>query len=314
MFQFSNEIRGNYTGVVISISLLFVLPACVSALIVFLTDMSGKKERKYYTQMPLWIMGLVLLASAITLREGVICVLMLSPFWWLAALFGSQTVYRLQQKYKIGGGINSMILAIVPFLSLFIETQFQQPTDHYAVTRSIIIEAPVQDIWPLLVKLDDIQSDEGKWNLTQNLLGVPKPAKATIDMANFPYIRHAEWGKNITFEEHITEFKVNQKMGWDFVFPNESVSAHTDRHISADGHHLKIRSGSYDLISVSSTQTELVLNTTYRATSPVNLYAKLWGELILGDIQTNILHLIQDRAEGDIAQPNAAMTSTAQRG
>lgn len=297
MFQFSNELRGNASGVVISISLLFILPACVSALIVFLTDMAGKKERKYYTQMPLWIMGLVLLASAITLREGVICILMLSPFWWLSALFGSQTVYRLQQKYKIGGGLNCMILAIVPFLSLFVETQFQQPTDHYAVTRSITIDAPANEIWPLLVKLDDIQPDEGKWNITQNLLGVPKPASATINTEKLPYIRHAGWGENVTFEEHITTFDVNQKMGWNFVFPNDSVSAYTDRHISADGHHLKIKTGGYELVSVTPNQTQLILTTEYRATSPVNLYAKLWGELILGDIQNNILTLIQDRAE-----------------
>lgn len=242
-------------------------------------------------------MGLVLLASAITLREGVICILMLSPFWWLSALFGSQTVYRLQQKYKVGGKFNCLMLAAVPFFSLFIETQFQQPTQHYAVTRSVIIDAPANDVWPLLVKLDDIQANEGKWNITQNLLGVPKPAKATIDTEKFPYIRHAQWGENVTFEEHITAFEENKKMGWDFVFPNDSVSAYTDRHISADGHHLKIKAGGYDLVSVSPNQTELILKTEYRATSPVNLYAKLWGELILGDIQNNILHLIQNRAE-----------------
>lgn len=297
MFQFSNKIGTNATGIVISISLLFTLPACVSALIVFLTDMSGKRELRYYTQMPLIIMGLVLVASAIVLREGVICILMLSPFWWLSALFGSQTVYRLQQKYKIGGGVNCLILAMLPFFSLFIETQFNQPTQRYSVARSLTIDAPAKDIWPLLVTLDDIQADEGRWNITQNLLGVPKPAMATIDTESYPYVRHAGWGENITFEEHITEFAENQKMSWNFVFPNDSVSAYTDRHISVDGYHLKIQTGGYELVAVSPNQTQLILKTEYRATSPVNFYAKLWGELILGDIQNNILHLIQSRAE-----------------
>lgn len=299
MFLLSNEISGGINGVVISLSLLFVLPASVSALIVFLTDMSGKRAQKHYTQMPLWIMGLVLLASALTLREGVICILMLSPFWWLSSLIGSQTVYSLQEKFKVGGGMNCFALAILPFLSLLVETQIPQPTQHYVVTRSVTINASPQDIWPLLEKLDDIQPDEGRWNITQNLLGVPKPAMATIDIRKSPYVRHARWGEKVTFEEHITEFEVNHKMHWNFVFPNDSVSAYTDRHISADGYHLKIKKGGYKLVSLSQNQTQLILETEYRATSPINFYAKLWGELILGDIQNNILQLIQDRAEGE---------------
>ena len=243
------------------------------------------------------IMGLVLLASALILKEGVICILMIAPFWFLSCFLGSRIVYGLLQRYKVDGGLNCFILAVLPFAALFIENQFPQPTQHYVVSRSVTIEAEAKDIWPLLVTLDDIQPDEGRWNITQNLLGVPKPAKAVIDMEAMPYIRHAQWGEHVTFEEHITTFDVNEKMKWNFEFPNDSVSAYTDRHISADGHHLKIKTGGYELISISPQQTKLVLQTQYRATSPVNLYAKLWGELILGDIQTNILHLIQDRVE-----------------
>ena len=116
-------------------------------------------------------------------------------------------------------------------------------------------------------------------------------------MSQTPYIRHAGWGEHVTFEEHITAFEVNKNMAWKFIFPNDSVSAYTDRHISADGYHLKVKTGEYELVSLSPRQTKLTLETNYRATSPVNLYAKLWGEFILGDIQNNILNLIQVRAE-----------------
>jgi len=271
----SQEISRESSGIVISISLLFVLPACVTALIVFLTDMSGKRAAKHYTNVPLIIMGVILLASALTLREGIICILMIAPFWFLGSYAGSRIVYRLQQKYKIdGGGLNCLVLAALPFLTLFVETQLEQPTQHYTVERSVIIDAPVEDIWPLLVKLEDISPDEGRWNVTQNILGVPRPAKATLDMSQAPYIRHAGWGEHVTFEEHITTaFEVNKEMAWEFVFPNDSVSAYTDRHISADGYHLKIKTGGYKLETITPKQTKLTLETNYRATSPVNLYA-----------------------------------------
>jgi len=297
VFLISSEINRSVNGLVITLSLLFVLPASVSALIVFLTDMSGTKPIKHYNRMPLLIMALILLISAFILKEGVICILMISPFWWFASWYGSYLVYKLQEKYKLNGGINSFVLAALPFLTLLIETHIPQQTRHYTVNRSVMIEASAEEVWPLLVKLDNIDAREGRWNFTQNILGVPKPAMATLDTSMTPYIRHARWGDHVTFEEHITAFDVNEKMRWKFVFPNDSVSEYTDRHISADGYHLKIKSGGYELISISPTQTKLILNTDYRATSPVNLYAKLWGEFILGDIQNNILHLIQNRAE-----------------
>jgi len=292
----SSEFARSSLGLVISLSMLFVLPASVAALLVFLTDMSGKKARTHYTRFPIWMMGIILVSSALILREGVICVLMVTPFWWLGAWFGSRAVYRLQEKYKVGGGLNCLMLAALPFLTLFAENQLPQPSQEIIVTRSIIIDASAENIWPLLVQLNDIQPDEGRWNITQDLLGVPRPSMASLDLSVSPPIRHAKWGENISFEEHVTQFEVNQKMGWDFVFPNDSVSQYTDRHISADGYHLKIKSGSYEMVARSPSQTELILTTEYRATSPVNFYAKLWGELILGDIQENILNLIQSRA------------------
>ena len=293
----SGEFQRSSGGLAISLSLIFILPGSVTAILVFLSDLAGVKPEKHYRRAPMIIMGLVLLASALILQEGAICIFMIAPFWFLSSYLGSRIVYSLQQKYKVDGGLNCFILAVLPFVALFIEGQFPQPTEHYVVKRSVTINADAKDIWPLLVTLDDIQAEEGRWNITQNLLGVPKPAKAVIDLEAMPYIRHAQWGEHVTFEEHITTFDVNEKMKWNFEFPNDSVSAYTDRHISADGYHLKIKTGGYELISISSLQTTLVLETQYRATSPVNLYAKLWGELILGDIQNNILHLIQDRVE-----------------
>ncbi|GJL93645.1 MAG: hypothetical protein DHS20C05_00500 [Hyphococcus sp.] len=86
-------------------------------------------------------------------------------------------------------------------------------------------------------------------------------------------------------------------MRWKFEFPNSSVHQYTDRHISPDGKHLRVIDGGYKLVSLGPERTKLILDTRYTATTPVNLYSSIWGELILGDIQNNVLKIVKDRTE-----------------
>ena len=72
---------------------------------------------------------------------------------------------------------------------------------------------------------------------------------------------------------------------------------HTDRHISPDGAHLRIARGAYRLEPAEGGRTLLRLETRYALRSPVNFYAALWGDLLLGGIQENVLGIVRDRAE-----------------
>ena len=74
-------------------------------------------------------------------------------------------------------------------------------------------------------------------------------------------------------------------------------AVHTDRHISPDGQFLKIDTGDYTLTPLNDGTTKLTLRTNYIARTHVNLYAQMWGEILLGDIESNILTIIKQRAE-----------------
>jgi hypothetical protein len=84
---------------------------------------------------------------------------------------------------------------------------------------------------------------------------------------------------------------------WDFAFTNTSLQDYTDRHISPDGPMLKITAGDYTLERVAPNRTRLTLQTRYIAKTHANLYAALWGEVFLGDIESNVLAIIKHRAE-----------------
>jgi hypothetical protein len=110
-------------------------------------------------------------------------------------------------------------------------------------------------------------------------------------------VRTAYWGDKIDFDEDITQWHPGRRLGWSFSFANSSLQDFTDKHIAPDGQFLKIDSGDYTLTPLGDDATLLTLRTRYVAKTHVNLYAELWGEILLGDIESNVLAVIKQRAE-----------------
>lgn len=285
-------------GLSISVTTLFVLPFGLGGLGALLLNPAGEKPGTT----PMVCAGmaiLVLVAGGLVMREGIICILMLAPLWLLGAFLGAKTVEKAHRKFfekhQLGQTFDCSIFIALPILCLMFDAGFGETTRTYTVTRSIELSAEADKIWPQLLALEDISSAEGKRNVSQDLLRIPRPRAAIVQGSGVGAVRRAQWGEFITFEEHITEWNPGVNIGWTFAFPNDSVQTYTDRHIAPDGHHLKILRGRYDISALGGGKTRLSLSTDYEATTPVNLYCALWGELILGDIQSNILAIIEDR-------------------
>ncbi len=296
LFLISEAISKDGGGGAISLSILVVLPYALGSVFYLLSDLHGQKPKRA-TIIPVVLVLLILIMGAIILREGVICVAMLAPLWWLFAWFGATTVKILHNRYRKRTTLHSSILLALPFLMLIVDANTVSPITTSNVERSVLINATPNEIWPHLLKMDDIQQSEGRWNVTQNILQVHRPRSAIVIGEETNAIRYAAWGDDITFEEHIRQWHENEDLRWEFVFANDSVQKYTDRHISPDGAHLKIQNGGYRLEPINAQQTRLFLDTNYLVSTPVNTYGTLWGELILGDIQSNILHIVKTRAE-----------------
>lgn len=246
---------------------------------------------------PSWTTLFICILGAIIWGEGVICIIMASPVIWVGALIG-EIIYEFfgRRIYEDNSTLKLSITAAIPFFMLLAEANLPVSAKTYTVTRHIDIAASSEEIWPLLLRLEELSPDEGRWNVTQDVLSIPRPSQAVVVERDGTLVRLAGWGPNIRFEEHITQSVKGLSLSWDFVFPDDSVSAFTDEHISVDGPHLSVLTGGYELESRGET-TRLILTTSYEARTPVNLYASLWGEFILGDIQNNVLTVIKDRAE-----------------
>jgi hypothetical protein len=275
---------------------LAVLPAYLCALICYVADRDGDRPRSFYLSVPPVFVAIVVVGSAVFLREGVVCLIMLAPIWLLSGWIGVFVLRRIRRGRAERARLHASLL-FLPLLCGGVESQIPVVDQPITLTRSILIHATPAAIWPYALANSHIREDEGRWNFTQDVLGVPRPRRTAVVGHGIGAIRTAYWGDTINFEERVTQWAPRRHLGWAFRFTNSSLQDYTDRHIAPDGPFLKIDTGDYTLTRVDGRTTRLTLRTRYVAKTHVNPYARLWGEILLGDIEENILTIIKQRAE-----------------
>lgn len=279
---------------------LALLPATLCALIGYIGDPDRTRSTAFYLLVPPVLVAIVAVASAFVLHEGVICLVMLSPIWmlsgWAGAFLMRAVRGRVEDIESLDRTFQSSFL-IIPLVAGVVEAQIPVPHEQVLLSRSLLVQATPAEIWPYAVASRAIGPSEGRWNLTQSVIGVPRPRDVALRGSGVGAVRTAYWGDHINFEERITEWTPGRKLAWTFAFTNSSLQDYTDKHISPDGQFLKIDTGDYTMVEVAPGVTRIALNTRYIAKTHVNPYARLWGEFLLGDVETNILQIIKDRAE-----------------
>ena len=180
-------------------------------------------------------------------------------------------------------------------MTLLIDQQMTPPRETRTVVREIVVDAPAAAVWPRLLAIPAIAPGEGRWNISQNLLRLPRPVAAHLSGTGPGAVRDAHWQDDIRFQEIITDWQPGKALQWRFAFPDPSIHERTDRHIEPHGRHLWIDTGGYRLVPLADGRTKIRLWTRYHVATPFNGYAGWWGERILGDIQNNILAILAER-------------------
>ncbi|MFC3580214.1 SRPBCC family protein [Sphingomonas hylomeconis] len=287
----------------ISFSFLLVLPAAVCAFVCYVADPYAERTHGFYLKVPQWLLLVVIIASLFVLREGVICIIMLSPLWILSGLIGAHVTYKLRRRNPDQDGrAYCAALVLLPLLSMQIEPMIPLPVETKTVTRSIVVEASPAQIWPLLRGIPDVRPGEGAWNVSQDVIGIPRPIGARLVGTGIGADRHADWGQRIKFRERITEWQPGRRLGWRFIFDDIAGWGYTDRHLMPDSPYFTVTTGGYTMQPLGANRTRVTLDTSYRIQTPVNLYSELWGQLFLGDLENNLLSLVKQRAERGVGE------------
>lgn len=296
----------NDNGVATSLSFLFVLPFVISAIICLISDPFGRAKIMHYIYTPMIMVGIAALISYFFLKEGIICIAMLSPLWLGAGMIGGLATRSLRKLYG-ANRFGSFSLLLLPFIALWAEPLFPAVEQTRTVSRSLVVKANPEQIWPLLKGVPDVHENEGRWNLTQDILGVPRPLGARLDHDGLGAARQARWAQDIRFSEVVTTWSPNRAIGWRFEFNGNKSWSKVDRHLSPDGTVLRIQTGGYRIEPLADGQSRVTLYTQYRMKTPLNDYASAWGEVFLGDMENNLLWLIKGRAEAKRPNPDSSL-------
>ncbi|NLR71898.1 hypothetical protein HGI47_13560 [Novosphingobium sp. ERN07] len=233
--------------------------------------------------------------------EGVLCIAMVMPLWIVAAIGGTLTSlwnHKRLTSRKEENDHNHLNLAawtIIPTFLVVAETALPPSWTEREVIREITVTGTPADVWPHLVEIRDIRPDEGRWTFSHDLLGIPRPVDARIEFDRGTPVRKAKWADGVRFEEHVVSQQIGKEMQWRFVFPDNSLQNHTDKHISPNGESLRILSGGYALKMTADGRTSIRLTTRYAMRTRLPGYMEWWGERLLGDVQNNVLQVIAGR-------------------
>ncbi len=279
-----------------SLWFLAVLPGFLSAFICYVGDPARSRPATFYWAVPVLLTGLVVVGSAALLHEGLICLIMLAPVWIVSGWIGAFALRVARRRATDGAGLHCSVLLLAVTAGI-IENQVPFPHEPVDLTRSVLIHAAPEDIWPFTLATAHIAPGEGRWTVAQNIVRIPRPSATRLAGTGIGAVRTAYWGDTIHFDEIITDWQPSRRLAWRFSFTNSSVQDSIDQHLSPDGQFLHVESGAYTLQRLGPALTRLTLQTRYIAKTHVNAYAKLWGELLLGDVEDDILAIICQRAE-----------------
>lgn len=293
----------------IGFSFLLVLPAAIAAFVAYVGDPWNERTGRYYRLVAVWLMVAAMLLSFVALREGILCIIILAPIWFVSSLAGAELTYRIRLRFRrsdpeaAADPFRAVAFLVVPLVMIQVEPAIRLPQQETAVTRSILVRAAPEQIWPLLEGVPDVRPSEGRWNLTQDVIGVPRPLGAQLVGRGIGADRLARWDDGIHFRERITVWQPGRAIGWRFIFDDSAGWDFADPHLRPDSRYFRILDGGYRMERVAPGLTRVTLSTRYRIRTPVNAYCALWGELFLGDMETNLLALIRSRAEGSPLPP-----------
>ncbi len=280
----------------VSITYIFALPLILGAIPVLFSTKEQLESYKTYLIIP-WGITLIFFLLAWGLDfEGMIClVIIVVPFLFLGTL--GAFIFRLIKLKNQGNGTKLYASLFLPLLILGIETNFQATDQIHTVSTAIEIEADKSKIWDNVKNVKDIQPDEIETHFV-HLIGIPKPLNGEIDKEGIGGTRHITWDKGIKFEEKITSWDDSNGFTYDInVDPNSIPPTTLDEHVMIGGKYFDVLNGSYKIEKLSEEKSKVILTCSYRVTTNLNLYSKLWADFILDDFNKMILEVVKKRSE-----------------
>lgn len=277
-----------------SVTYLFIIPTILGVVPLMFANNEQLKSYKNIIFIPwLTVATFFLMMFLIGLEESVCLLILAAPFFILGTV--GAFIYRLVQINKQKGKGKLLTLLIIPFLFSPIEELIESPSAIFKVESEVVVAASPEIVWSHIVEVNTIRGAEYTPGFF-NKLGIPRPISATVDEKRIGGQRVGNFEGGLRFIETITKYEPNELISFDIrVDPNSVRSNVFDQHV-LNGNYFAFVNATYEITSLQNGKVNLKLSSSYQLTSKINLYGKLWGDIILKDFQDRLLKVIENRS------------------
>lgn len=226
----------------------------------------------------------VVLLSAIFLREGVFCLLILSPL-----LVVEITAGALIGKLIFRNRNNTLNVSL--FGALLVVFAVDLLSDHEftaKVSDTMIVNAPVEKVWPLVVEYEPITAEEKYWFFR---IGMPSPVQSTVDGHEAGAGRKCIFSNGYVFDEKMIVYKPNEELTFDIT--------HQPRDPEIMGH-IDILRGQFLLKDNGDGTTTLIGNSWYKLYVFPAVYFDAWAESVTRNVHLRVMDHIKTQAESGV--------------
>jgi hypothetical protein len=263
-------------------SFIYLAPAVVGAVTVYVAETQKRRSWAYYLGAPALANVFFVVGTMLIMIEGLICAVIILPLFcvlgsvsgFIMGMICRATHWPKQTLYSF---------ALLPLALGSWETNAPLPRREAAIKRTLLIRAQPAQIWQQILNARSIKAEEvdGAWLYR---IGVPVPlAGITVETPEGP-VRKVTMGKNIHFEQVLTEREEHRYLRWRYRFQQDSFPPYAlDEHVVLGGHYFDLTDTSYTL-TPRGDLTELTVRMQYRVSTQFNWYADPVAKFLLGNL------------------------------
>ena len=282
-----------------TLGFIFFVPAALGVLTVYFGEWQRPRSWAFRILMP-WVSCVVLMLGAFLVGwEGSICILMALPIFLIMSSLGGLVMGLALNATRFGRNTFPVvgIFVALPFVSAAIENQFPLPESILTVETQITINASPQVVWKNIERVRKIDPREQKSSWF-HALGFPRPVEATLSNEGVGGVRHATFEGGVLFVETINKWEPERELAFEIKADSKSIPPTTlDEHVTVGGPYFDVLKGEYRLEPLNERKVILHLSSRHRLSTRFNVYAGIWTNFIMRDIQRNILEIVKSRCE-----------------
>jgi len=229
-------------------------------------------------------MLVAVLCSYIFLKEGIFCLIIVSPLFLVFIVTGA-LIGRVMFKKK-NNILKSSVFGIL--LIAFIVDNVTEHQNVSMVSDTMIVNAPIEKVWPFVVEYEPITAKEKYWFFS---IGMPSPVQSTVDGYHVGAGRKCIFSNGYIFDEKMVVYKPNEELTFDI------IGQPRDPEIMG---HIDILRGQFILKDNGNGTTTLIGNSWYRLYVFPGWYFNLWSKSITRNVHLRVMDHIKILSEKDV--------------